>query len=352
MTELTWEGKYDKDGHKVAPLRVHLPFQTVETIKESAQERQRKLDLFGSSRPSEWRNRLIWGDKKYVLPALLEEFAGQVDLICIDPPFDTGQDFSFQVHINGEDFTKEPSIIEKKAYRDTWGVSPEERAAGKTHLDKYLQWFYETVIILHELLADTGTVYVHCDWRVNAYLRCILDEVFGADNFINEITWKRRGGILAQSRQYGANTDTIFFIAKSPSYKFSLPMVKEGAEDYIDERFKYTDENGRKYRLSPIVSPSYSPNLIYDYKGYKPPTKGWSASRETMEQWDREGKLVFPKDKTQRIQRKQYLDEWQGRPTQTLWDSIPPINPQALERPRVVNPNYLLIGAGNINQGV
>ena len=96
LTELIWEGKYDKDNRKIAPLRVRLPFQTVETVNESAQQRQHTLDLFSSGRPAEWRNRLIWGDKKYVLPALLEEFAGQVNLIYIDPPFDTGADFSFQ----------------------------------------------------------------------------------------------------------------------------------------------------------------------------------------------------------------------------------------------------------------
>ena len=132
MVELTWEGKYDTDGKRAAPLRVQLPFQTVETVNESAQQRQMALDLFSTGRPSEWRNRLIWGDKKYVLPALLDEFAGQVDLIYIDPPFATGADFSFQVKIEDEEFTKEPSVIEQKAYRDTWGHG----------IDSYLQWFY------------------------------------------------------------------------------------------------------------------------------------------------------------------------------------------------------------------
>src|SRR6266545_4333494 len=114
-TELRWEGKYNADGTKKAPLRVELPFQTVETVNESAQERQRMLDLFSIGRPSDWRNRLIWGDKKYVLPSLLEEFAGKVDLIYIDPPFATGADFSFHVEVEGENFIKEPSIIEQKA---------------------------------------------------------------------------------------------------------------------------------------------------------------------------------------------------------------------------------------------
>src|SRR5438128_1461118 len=126
MPELTWEEKYDKDGRKAAPLRVALPFQTVETVNESSQERQRSLELFETGKEGGWRNRLIWGDKKYVLSALLAEFAGKIDLIYIDPPFATGADFTYSVQLPADDdqnrdFTKQPSIIEQKAYRDTWG---------------------------------------------------------------------------------------------------------------------------------------------------------------------------------------------------------------------------------------
>ena len=127
MTELTWDGKY-KDGKKQGPVRIALPFQTIETVNESTQERQRSLELFSAGRETERRNRLIWGDKKYVLPSLLPEFSGKVDLIYIDPPFDTGQDFTHTTSIpdipDGEDaeettFVKQPSVLEQKAYRDT-----------------------------------------------------------------------------------------------------------------------------------------------------------------------------------------------------------------------------------------
>jgi adenine-specific DNA-methyltransferase len=126
-TELIWDGKYDERGDRVAPLRIALPFQTVETVNESSQDRQ--LNLFqAASKAKPWRNRLIWGDKKYVLPSLLPEFAGKVDLIYIDPPFDIGADFSFNAVVPALDdetssiaFTKQSSIIEQKAYRDTWG---------------------------------------------------------------------------------------------------------------------------------------------------------------------------------------------------------------------------------------
>jgi adenine-specific DNA-methyltransferase len=184
MTELLWDGKY-KDGKKVAPVRVALPFQTVETVNESAQQRQRAMDLFNVGRDPEWRNRLIWGDKKYVLPSLLPEFAGKVNLIYIDPPFNVGADFSFTTTIpdSADSFVKEPSIIEQKAYRDTWGD-------GKSN-DRYLQWFYETVVLLHELFAENGSMYVHVGWQVSSHVRLILDEVFGPNNLRNEITWQR-----------------------------------------------------------------------------------------------------------------------------------------------------------------
>jgi adenine-specific DNA-methyltransferase len=135
MAELIWDGKYDAHGNKLAPVRIELPFQTVETVNESVQERQRTLELSSTGHDPEWRNRLIWGDKKYVLPSLLPEFAGKVDLIYIDPPFNAGADFSYVSEIpeSTDNFTKEPSVLEQKAYRDTWGKG----------VDSYLRWFYE-----------------------------------------------------------------------------------------------------------------------------------------------------------------------------------------------------------------
>jgi adenine-specific DNA-methyltransferase len=172
LTELIWDGKY-KDGKKVGPVRIALPFQTVETVNETAQERQLTLDLLFAGRETEWRNRLIWGDKKYVLPSLLPEFAGKINLIYIDPPFATGADFSFTTTVpeSNDSFTKEPSIIEQKAYRDTWGKG----------LDTYLRWFYDTAVILRELLADDGSLYTHCDPTASHYLKIILDTIFGTE---------------------------------------------------------------------------------------------------------------------------------------------------------------------------
>jgi len=179
VAELIWDGKYDEHGRRKAPLRVALPFQTVETVNESAQQRQRTLDLFSSGGDPGWRNRLIWGENKYVLSSLLSELAGKVDLVYIDPPFATGQDFSFDVEVGGEEFTKRPSLIEQKVYRDTWGRG----------LDSYLQMIYERLLLLRDLLSDTGSIFVHLDVHVGPYLKPMMDEIFGRENFQNQIAW-------------------------------------------------------------------------------------------------------------------------------------------------------------------
>ena len=217
MTEVVWEGKY-RDGKRVAPVRIALPFQTIETVNESTRDRARTLDLFASGQPTEWRNRLIWGDKKYVLPSLLPEFAGKVNLIYIDPPFDTGADFKFTAKIpeSEEKFDKPPSMIEMKAYRDTWGVSPDERRRGVGSLDKYLKWFYETTLVLRELLADDGSLYVHLDENVGHYAKGVLDEVFGLDSFQREIVWRIGwiSGYKSKAKNWIRNHDTLLFYVK------------------------------------------------------------------------------------------------------------------------------------------
>ncbi|MXX84457.1 MAG: site-specific DNA-methyltransferase, partial [Chloroflexi bacterium] len=217
MVELIWDGKYDKDGKRVAPLRVSLPFQTVETVNESAQQRQRSLEFMLAGRDPGWRNRLIWGDKKYVLPSLLPEFAGKVDLIYIDPPFATGQDFSFQAQVGDERFTKEASIIEMKAYRDMWG--------GKSSLSQYLGWFYETAVFLHELLSETGSLYVHLDATVSHYAKTILDSIFDIDKLRNEIIWCYTGPSNTK-KWFPRKHDIIFWYAKSENWIFNRDDVR------------------------------------------------------------------------------------------------------------------------------
>jgi len=238
MTELTWDGKY-KDGKKQGPVRIALPFQTIETVNESAQDRRRNLELFASGRDTEWRNRLIWGDKKYVLPSLLPEFAGKVNLIYIDPPFDTGADFSFTTTIpdtdDSQEFVKEASVLEQKAYRDTWGRG----------MDSYLQWFYETCTLLRELLTDTGSLIVHLDYRVGQYAKIVLDELFGADNLVDELIWYYAGAGVPTDRP-AKRHDNLLWYAKGQSWTFNADEVRTPYAQATQERFKHYIGNVRR----------------------------------------------------------------------------------------------------------
>ena len=251
MTELIWEGKY-KDGKKATPIRISLPFQTIETVNESAQQRQKTLDFFAADPATvyirEWRNRLIWGDKKYVLPSLLPEFAGKVSLIYIDPPFNVGADFSFTATIpdnpeTDEDesaqFVKEPNIIEQKAYRDTWGKG----------LDSYMQWFYETCLLLKELLTEDGSIYVHLDWHVGHYAKIVLDEVFGYENFRNNIVWCYKTRQFSR-KYWNRKHDDILFYSKSDKWIFNWESVMSPLSESTIKKYRLTDDDGRKYRLS------------------------------------------------------------------------------------------------------
>jgi len=338
MTELIWDGKYDQDGKRVAPLRVALPFQTIETVNESAQQRQHALDLFSAGRDLDWRNRLIWGDKKYVLPSLLDEFAGQVNLIYIDPPFNVGADFSFTATIpaspslvetgegwggGDEDetttFVKEPSVIEMKAYRDTWGRG----------LDSYLQWFYETVVLLRELLAEDGSIYVHLDWHVGTYAKSVLDEVFGLDNFRNAICWQKIRAVKHQSLSFGNVQDLIFFYSKSSQLAFN-PQFREHEPEYIN-KFDKVDEQGRRYQLVSLVQKGQGPSRKFAKKVLAPPAgMHWIWSQERIDEALKNGLIEFTSTGTPR--KRQYYDETQREQVDDIWIDIAPVNSQAAER--------------------
>lgn len=328
MTEIIWEGKY-VDGKRQGPVRVALPFQTIETVNESSADRQKSLELFSSGHPTEWRNRLIWGDKKYVLPSLLPEFAGKVNLVYIDPPFDTGADFSFSAVVpghpedgeGGSTFTKQPSILEQKAYRDTWGRG----------LESYLHWLYEAVVVLHELLSENGSMYLHVEPDVGNYVRLILDEVFGEAGLRTELAWKRTSSHGNVSRSFGEIWESIFYYTKSPAEWTWNQQYVPFDEDYLEKHFTGRDSDGRRWTTSDLRNPGYRPNLIYEYKGYKPHRNGWAISKEKMEELDRQGRLYFPKEKTGRIRLKRYLDESPGQIAQNFWADIAPINSQAHE---------------------
>lgn len=319
LTEIIWDGKY-KDGKKVGPVRIALPFQPVETVNETAQERQLTLDSLFAGRETEWRNRLIWGDKKYVLPSLLPEFAGSVNLIYIDPPFATGADFSFTATIpeSDESFTKVPSIIEQKAYRDTWGYN----------LDSYLLWFYEAVVLLRELLTEDGSLYVHLDWHVGHYAKAILDEVFGYENIESQIIWQRVTGHM-DTQSFGFNHDMILHYGKSKTILWNRQFAVYD-ESYLATHYRSQDSDGRRYELDQISAAGHGTAKYFFEKLLEPPPgTHWHWSQERINQLCKEGKIVITSGGRPRYKR--YLDEQKGKTVQSIWIDIPPVNSQAKE---------------------
>jgi adenine specific DNA methylase Mod len=209
--ELVWNGKTNKVTNAV------LPFQVIEQVDEPRAEVDTKLqmsmfDVDERGRQLKgWQNKLIWGDNKLILSSLKngplrEEIdkQGGIKLIYIDPPFDVGADFSMDVEIGEDTLKKKANILEEIAYRDTWGKGT----------DSFISMIYERLILMRDILSQDGAIYVHCDWRVAGYLRLILDEVFGAKNFLNEIIWSYEGTQSPSPIKLGSKHDTIFRFAK------------------------------------------------------------------------------------------------------------------------------------------
>ena len=299
--ELVWNGK------NADVCTTVLPFQTLEHIDEPRTETKAQGSLFDSRgrQLQGWTNKLIWGDNKLILSSLKSgalrkqiEDAGGLKLIYIDPPFDVGADFSMDIEIGGETFHKEANLLEQIAYRDTWG-----RGA-----DSFISMIYERLILMRDLLAADGSIYVHCDWRVNSHIRQALDEIFGTDKFVNEILWRRRTNtVKAISQKFSVNTDTVYFYVKDiNSYQFNIQYGEYPPEYY--ERFNQEDENG-KYRW----------NVMATY------------SDERFNKLKSEGKVRFSGG-AKYPEFKQYVHELKGRPVENIWDDIDMINAMGVER--------------------
>jgi hypothetical protein len=189
--ELVWNGKTNE------VCNIVLPFQVIEQVDEPRAEKPEEtamqMGLFDARgrQLKGWTNKLIWGDNKLILSSLKNgplreeiEAQGGIKLISTDPPFDVGADFSMDIEIGGDTFTKKPNILEEIAYRDTWGKGA----------DSFIAMIYERLVLMRDLLAEDGSIYVHCDWRVNSHIRLVLDEIFGSHFFRSEIIWKRKTG--------------------------------------------------------------------------------------------------------------------------------------------------------------
>ena len=284
---------------------------------------------------------LFYGDNLEILRKHIEDES--VDLVYLDPPFNSNANYN--VLFKSPDGKQSQSQIE--AFDDTWHWTEAAEEAfddvmRSGHSDAaemlramravlkendmmaYLAMMAVRLIELHRVLKPTGSLYLHCDPTASHYLKILLDSVFGNQSYQNEIIWKRKTGRGTTNKlpsRYGVQTDTILFFSKTAHHTFQTPL-KPLKTDYIETFYRFTDANGRRYRIDNLASPSDRPNLKYEYKGFKPPQKGWAISLETMKRWDAEGRLYFPKKEDGRIQRKRFLDENDGEQVQNLWDDI------------------------------
>ncbi len=351
-TELVWPGKYDEEGRLVPPRRVSLPFQVIERVSETRATRaQRQERLAGhvgtlfdywqaeetafapqTSEVSEvspmapaWRNKLIWGDNLYVMGSLLEHFAGKIDLIYIDPPFSVGADFSFKAQIGDQIVGKEQSVMEEKAYRDTWGQG----------IDSYLRMVYDRLALIRELLSPQGSVFVHIGPEVSHYVRCVLEEVFGRKALQNEIIWQRTDTHNDAKTRFGNIHDTLFWVSNSEKPRYWPDEVREDLSVAAEREYsllELTDGRivsykgnehlvGRRFKLDDATWKGINPEKRFVWRGATPsPNREWMYYLDEMEAALARGDLYL-RDPAKGAARckKSYLDENKGIYLQDIW---------------------------------
>lgn len=257
---------------------------------------------------SVWHNRLIYGDNLLTMQALLAgdqetglpSMRGKIDLIYIDPPFDSKADYRTKITLPSTTVEKKPTVIEQFAYSDTW----------RDGTASYLKMIYPRLLLMKELLSESGSIYVHTDWHVGYYVKIMLDEIFGKENFCNQIIWKRSTsiGAKAKSKMMARNCDHIYFYAKNYSTVNYNQQYRPYSKDYIETYFRHTDENGRKYRIQSLG----------DY------------TEESRKKFREQGKIYVSRNGKEALI--QYLDESPGVILDDLWDDIRGIQFQAFQQ--------------------
>ena len=250
-------------------------------------------------------NKLILGDNLEIMKSMDSE---SIDLIYLDPPFFSNRNYEIIWGDEGE----------VRSFKDRWSGG----------MDHYIGWLKERVEQMHRLLKPTGSIFLHCDWHANAYIRVeILDRIFGMTNFRNEIIWKRnftkKGSQFKMSR-FAINTDTIFFYSKTENYVFKTPRIKNLDEAELLKIYDKVDENGKRYKSEPIELPKMMArhNLIFEYRGYTPEF-GWMMNKEKLEELNRLNKIYFTKNGKPR--RKNFADDYEGSEVDNIWMDILPV---------------------------
>jgi len=296
-------------------------------------------------------NRLHFGDN---LTVMRDHVADEsVDLVYLDPPFNSKAAYGVIFGKGGH-----KSQAQAEAFQDTWYWGPNaeysydevmryggdlalflsglRRWRGEDGLMAYLAMMGARMIELHRVLKPTGSLYLHCDPTASHYLKVCLDAVFGDDNFLNEIVWKRSSP-HNDAKTWSRTADKILFYSKSSDFTWNTPYERL-SEAYQDSHYKSEDETGRRFQLTSILSPSPRPNMMYPWKGFPSPPMGWRFSPERMQELDDAGLIWYPTkadgtyDTAKRPRFKRYLDEQKGTVQTTIWTDIPPINARAQER--------------------
>jgi adenine-specific DNA-methyltransferase len=239
-----------------------------------------------------WRNRLIYGDNLLAMAALLSgddttpSLRGKVDLIYIDPPYDSKADYRTKVTLPGVELEQKPTVLEQFAYSDTW-------ADGTA---SYLAMITPRLILIRELLSDTGSIYVHLDWHVGHYVKIMMDDILGKNNFVNEIVWRRQTASGYKGADgFGRNHDTLYRYSKSDNYMF-INQYLPYSEEYIKSQYNKIDENGRVYRTHWV---------------------GTKTTDETIDKFLESGRIVRRKDGS--LEKRLYLDDQPGIATDSIW---------------------------------
>jgi len=286
--------------------------------------------LLGEATPTTpWTNRLIYGDNLLAMAALLAgdehtpSLRGKVDLIYIDPPFDSKADYRTKVNLPGLELEQRPTVIEQFAYSDTWSDGTAS----------YLAMITPRLILMRELLADTGSIYVHLDWHVGHYVKLVLDEVFGKDNFVNEIAWKRshaHGDTGQGATHFGRVTEGIFFYARGEQRVWHPPYEPYTAA-ILERDYKYTDSaTGERFRLMPVDGPGGAAkgNPHYEFQGVR---GYWRYSQEKMQSLWNAGEIVLSST-GRSLSRKRFLKDAKGTPITDFWSDLNRISPTSSER--------------------
>ena len=304
-------------------------------------------------------NRLYYGD---CLTIMQEMPLASVDLIYLDPPFNSNREYNAIY----KDETGRPLPDQIEAFCDLWKLDEERerairqmpllmREAGiddgvaefwrlwmsalretQPRLIAYLSYMAQRLLPMRGLLKSTGSIYLHCDPTASHYVKALMDAIFGHENFRNEIIWKRTT-THSDSGTWSRVSDTILYFTKSNDFTWNETIAPH-SDDYVREKYRHRDGDGRPYMLDNMTSPNPRPNMMYEWQGFPYPAKGWRYSQKTMARLDAEGRIWYPTlrdgshDVSRRPRLKRYLDETKGGAMGNIWTDIAPINSQARER--------------------